>query len=223
MEDIGMFSILQRMPLFIGMGRDELIEVVTKIKFDFRTVEPDDYLVKSGDVNGKFWLLTNGEVELTTRSDDYGYSFTEAMHAPAVLQIESTFGVMQRFTHDYRARTTCNLIVLDKNEILKLINESLIFRLNFLNSLSTSLQKSMLFAWKSTPRSLKERLCRFFLCHCQHPAGHKVVAIKMERLAQELNDSRLNVSRALHELQNEGLLTIGRGRLDIPSIEKLVG
>ena len=44
----------------------------------------------------------------------------------------------------------------------------------------------------------------------------------MTRLAEELNDSRLNVSRALNMLQGEGLLELHRGRIEIPQLERLL-
>jgi DNA-binding GntR family transcriptional regulator len=43
----------------------------------------------------------------------------------------------------------------------------------------------------------------------------------MERLAQEMNDSRLDVSRALNAMQAEGLLRLHRGRIEVPSLERL--
>ena len=44
----------------------------------------------------------------------------------------------------------------------------------------------------------------------------------MTRLASELNDSRLNVSQALNRLQTAGLLSLGRGKIDIPALERLL-
>ena len=44
----------------------------------------------------------------------------------------------------------------------------------------------------------------------------------MERLALELNDSRLNVSRVLNQLQYEGLIELYRGRIVIPQLERLI-
>ena len=43
----------------------------------------------------------------------------------------------------------------------------------------------------------------------------------MTRLADDLNDSRLDVSRMLNQLQHEGLVELHRGRIVIPSLEKL--
>jgi DNA-binding GntR family transcriptional regulator len=41
----------------------------------------------------------------------------------------------------------------------------------------------------------------------------------MTQLAKEINDSRLDVSRALNRLEMQGWLTLSRGHIDIPSIE----
>jgi DNA-binding transcriptional regulator YhcF (GntR family) len=44
----------------------------------------------------------------------------------------------------------------------------------------------------------------------------------MNQLAGELNDSRLNVSKVLNEMQAEGLITLYRGRIEIPQFERLL-
>ena len=41
-------------------------------------------------------------------------------------------------------------------------------------------------------------------------------------MAKELNDSRLDISHALNNMQKEGLLTLHRGRIEIPMIERLL-
>jgi predicted transcriptional regulator len=44
----------------------------------------------------------------------------------------------------------------------------------------------------------------------------------MERLAEEVNDSRLNVSRVLNQMQEAGMLELHRGRIEIPQLERLL-
>ena len=53
-------------------------------------------------------------------------------------------------------------------------------------------------------------------------AGSKVFNILMERLAEELNDSRLNVSKALNQMQRDGLIELHRGRVVIHQLERLM-
>jgi DNA-binding GntR family transcriptional regulator len=44
----------------------------------------------------------------------------------------------------------------------------------------------------------------------------------MTQLAQELNDSRINISQALNQMQDDGLITLHRGRIHIPMLERLL-
>ena len=63
----------------------------------------------------------------------------------------------------------------------------------------------------------------FLRLRCLTQAGRKVLRITMEDLAQELHQSRLNISRMLNALQRDGLLTMSRGIITIPQLESLRG
>jgi CRP-like cAMP-binding protein len=144
------------------------------------------------------------------------------MQAPNILQLESVFGYYQRYTHDFIALTDVNFITIDKEEVMRLTEDFLVFRLNIINHFATLAQKKMRQAWTRPPQSLEERVIRFLVQHSTYPAGHKVFNILMTRLADELNDSRLNVSRVLNDMQHKGLITLGRGKIDIPQLERLL-
>jgi hypothetical protein len=53
------------------------------------------------------------------------------------------------------------------------------------------------------------------------PTGQKSFHILMTRLADEVGDSRLDVSRALNQMQYDGLVVLHRGRIEVPQIELL--
>jgi DNA-binding GntR family transcriptional regulator len=44
----------------------------------------------------------------------------------------------------------------------------------------------------------------------------------MTQLAAEVGDSRLDVSRALNSLQDDGLLRLHRGIIEVPQLEHLI-
>jgi hypothetical protein len=77
-------------------------------------------------------------------------------------------------------------------------------------------------AWRSSPKSLRERIIRFFFSRCIYPAGPKTFYILMQQLGHELNDSRLDISRALNEMQSDKLINLHRGRIEIPTLEQLL-
>ena len=176
--------------------------------------------MKDGDICTHLYFLINGSVRVESFSDDHAYRVVEPMQAPYILQPEAVFGYNQRYTHTFTAMSDTSFITIDKEEVVRLSEDFLVFRLNLLNIYATQTQKLNRQPWRQCPQSLRERLVRFFVQHCVYPAGAKTFHILMNRLAAELNESRLEISRALNAMQNDGLLTLHRGRIEIPSLEQ---
>ena len=114
------------------------------------------------------------------------------------------------------------MITLDKTELTKLMEEHLIVRFNMLNLISAQSQKLQQQLWQAPATLLESRIVRFIANRSLRPAGPKTLYIKMQRLAVELNDSRLNISRALNHMQALGLLKLYRERIEIPAFEQLL-
>ena len=68
---------------------------------------------------------------------------------------------------------------------------------------------------------LETRIKNFILSHLERASGEKVLKIKMEDLATITNDTRVNVSKALNNMQTEGLIKLHRGEIIITEAENL--
>jgi CRP-like cAMP-binding protein len=213
---------LLQFPLFQGMSRDDLEIVAGHTRFGFLKVPAGRQIIHAGDPCTHLYFLINGTLKIETFSDDRRYSVTEQMSSPYILQQESIFGYYQRYTHDFYALTDANFLTLDKEEVVRLSEDFLVFRLNLMNHLATQTQKLIQSQWRRNPLSLRERIVRFLFQHTLYPAGPKTFHILMERLAEEVNDSRLNVSRTLNRMQETGVLELHRGRIEIPQLERLL-
>ena len=222
MATLQIYEKLLQFPLFQGMSRDDLEIVAGHTRFGFLKVASGRPIVKVGDTCSQLYFLINGSVRVKTFSDDYGYSVEEQISAPYILQLEGVFGYHQRYTHDFVAMSDVNFITIDKEELVRLTEDFLVFRLNMMNSFATQAQKQIRQLWLRHPQSLRERVVRFLIQHCVYPAGHKPFNILMTRLADEVNDSRLNVSCVLNDLQKDGLLILYRGKIEIPQLERLL-
>ena len=208
---------LLQFPLFQGLSHAELLQMAGNTK-----VAAGKTVVKEGEVCQTLHFLISGRLTLVTRSDDHRYRVEEQLSAPWLLQPEVLFGAHPRFDSTITTVVESHFITLSKDEVLRLSDDFLIFRLNLLNLLSTQSQRRGRLAWRRSPEDLRQRIVRFLLDHCIYPAGPKVVYILMEQLAREVNDSRLDVSRALNAMQRDGLLVLRRGRIEIPSLEHLL-
>ena len=212
---------LLQFPLFQGLSRSELLQMAGNTKFGFLKMAVGKTIVSDGDLCTQLFFLIGGSLMLSSSSDDHGYSVTERLSAPWLLQPEALFGLSPRYNCKATAATEAHFITLSKDEVLRLTDDFLIIRLNYLNLMATLAQRRNRQAWHRSPTDLRQRIARFLTDHCNYPAGHKTVNILMERLAQEVNDNRLHVSQALNAMQADGLLTLHRGRIEVPSLERL--
>ena len=222
MAVLQIYDRLLQFPLFQGMSRDDLEIVAGHTRFGFLKVSAGRQIIHAGDPCTHLYFLINGTLKIETYSDDSRYSVTEQMSSPYILQQESVFGYYQRYTHNFYALTDANFLTLDKEAVVRLSEDFLVFRLNLMNHLATQSQKLIQMQWRRSPQSLRERIVRFFFQHTLYPAGPKTFHILMERLAEEVNDSRLNVSRTLNRMQEAGVLELRRGRIEIPQLERLL-
>ena len=222
MAEDRLYDTLLALPLFLGMSRNDLREAAGITKFDFQKIQKGNLIVQEGDRCQHLFFLLTGDIDVITEADDHGYRIEEDITAPEIFQPERIFGLNQRFTHTYLAQNDCSLMRIEKNDVLKLSDEFEIFRINFLNLISAQTQKLNRRTLRVPPKDLQERIIRFFEAHCLRPAGEKTFYIKMNRIAEEVNDSRRDVSRALHQLEDEGMLTLSRERIHIPALEKLL-
>lgn len=220
--NLRIYDHLQQFPLFMGLSRAELLSLAGNTKFGFSTISAGHNLCTEGDLCDSLSLLIGGQVSYTTRSSDRSYSMTETLQAPFMLHPESLFGYNSRHPATVVAITKCNLIVLQKAEVLRLLDDFLIIRLNMLNHLSTLVQRRTLRAWRSAPSGLRERIVRFVADHCVYPAGKKELRMLMTCMAVEVGDTRLHVSRVLNDMARSQLIELHRGRIVIPSLEQLL-
>ncbi len=212
---------LLELPLFQGMSKNDLAQVASSTKFVHITVVKGKTIVDEGDTCSSLLFLVKGTAKAIAHADDNGYSITETFQAPEILQPERIFGLTQRYTRSFKAATDCTLISLSKMETLSLADKYEIFRLNILNIICTKSQRLTRYPWRTRPKDIRHKIARFIETRCLRPAGEKTVRIKMERLAAEIGESRLNVSRELNEMAARGAISLRRGEIHVSALEKL--
>lgn len=222
MPSIQLYDQLLQFPVFQGMSHEDLMEVVAHTKFDFLKIPQGGILIHDGDECNKLYFITSGSVSQVMYSDNKKYYIREHLQAPFVIQPERLFGLNLQYSAEVTATTCINCFAISKEEMRNLSDNLMVFRINLLNIYATLAQKYQRYLWQTPAEDLPQRLIRFFVSHCSYPAGKKEFHILMERLADEMNDSRLDVSKALNRLQSDGYISLSRGIIHINALEKLI-
>ena len=221
MPKFQLYDSLLQFPLFQGMSLNDFTQVISHTKLGFHKFRTGATIAKIDTPCERLCFALSGTIDIITPSSNYGYTFIEPVATPVTFQLDRIFGLSQRYSHTYRAHSDCSVITLDKSEIYHLFDTFVIFRINFINALATQIQKQAQMLWRKKSPDTHARIIEFLKSHCRIPAGEKHVSITMTRLADEINDSRLNVSQALNHMQADGLVTLSRGRIHVPAMEKL--
>ena len=217
-----LYDHLSRFPLFQGLSHNEMIQLIGTTKFAFVKADAGSVVAREGKESSGISLLTDGELTLSHRSDNHSFRLVEYIQAPKTLYADTIFGLSTHFRYDVAAVTPCSFVIIPKKEMMRILGDFLIIRLNLLNILSSAVQRDYRQQWRHQSATVYDRITRFIFDHSLYPAGHKQLFILMRTLAAELGTSRLVVSKALNLMQQHGLVSLGRGCIDVPQLERLI-
>lgn len=215
------FDILLQLPLFQGLAVEDFTRILEKVKLHFAKQKTGETLVQEGTPCDRLIFILNGNIAATTKSVQEHYSLTEYFEAPYLIEPQSLFGLYTTYSARYTATTPINSISINKEAVINDLLKYEIFRLNYLNIVSSQLQLLNKSTWGYTPDNVEARISNFIRTHLKRLQGSKSLKIKMEDLATIVNDTRNGVSKALNNMQDKGLLELHRGEIVIPAAEKL--
>lgn len=216
------YAKLLRLPFFQGIDRGELEAMASKIRFDFQKYDEGAWIARENDRCATLTLVMTGSVEAEAISADHSYSLRELIDAPCAIEPERIFGLRQHLARGYRATTPCNVLRLQKDDVLRLCAQSLVFELNVLNTISTSAQRAGSAFWRTPPTTIPRKIATFVAHRSLRPAGPKTLSIRLTDLGSAIGESRLNVSRSLHGLEAQGLVALARQTIIIHRLEQLL-
>ena len=217
-----MYESLLCLPYFQGMSKDDITAILDKVKLEFTTYGDKAAIAARGEECDKFIILTKGTVTAEATAADGSYTITEEHNAPLAIEPYSMFGYSTTYKHSYAAKGECTVLTIEKSYFLSEFSKQSIFSLNFMNIVSRKVQQIDKSIWEYTPATIEGCIIKFVAQRCDSLQGPKRIGIKMERLAEILRETRLNVSRALNSLQGEGLVQLGRKEIIIPRLEALI-
>ena len=213
---------LLRLPLFQGMSRADLFEVLGQMTFHFRKVEAGKVVYRQGERCSELTFLMNGTLVAETTAAEAPFTFAEELSAYMVIEPQSLFGKTTCYKATYTAQGEVSLLSINKREAYALLERYEIFRINMLNMLCSKIERQHERLWALAPHDLEGRLAQFVRSLCTSPTGTKVLRIKMEDLAGILDDTRLNVSRVLNKWSREGRVEMHRKEFIFREVERIL-
>lgn len=216
-----MYDKLLLLPLFQGLCKEDFTSILEKVRLHFQKYTAGSRIVKQGDYCNNIIFILQGEIRAESVDHTYHYTIHETLESPQIIEPYSLFGMYPQYTASYYAHTNVNAITIDKAYILSELNKYEIFQLNYLNMLSNRAQTIYRKLKSPHASDTLDKIVNFMQLRCITPTGEKKLQIRMEDLAEQIDDTRINVSKVLNELKDGGVIRLSRRIIDIPDMETL--
>lgn len=215
------YDSLLSLPLFQGLAKVDFESILDKVRLDFRKVVAGTEFMKVGTPSNSFVFLLDGTAAVERSTRDGRLIFRENVSNPVLFEPHSLFGASPVTRHSCMAVTDCSLLSFEKHYLYSVLFRYDICRMNMMNMLSGRIQNLESDLWDLHGGDIRSRFVRLMNALSDVQTGEKLVRVKMEVLADILEETRLSVSKMLNALSDEGLVELGRGWFRIPAIEKL--
>lgn len=222
--EITMYDALLQLPLFQGLGKNDLTCILDKVKIYFSRHKSGDIILRKGETCNKLVFLLNGTIQAESSDKKNVFSLYETIQAPFLIEPYSLFGWSTEYIATYSTVTACDLMTIEKSYLLSELNNYEIIRLNYMNILSNRVQMLNERLWMNLAEQIDTRIINFIWLHSIVSSGEKVLKVKMDDLAKLLDSTRIRISRALNNMQNKKMMTLHRGEIrisDIAAVRKM--
>ena len=216
-----MYDTLLQLPLFQGMSKVELSTIIGKAKLHFHKFSAKEILFRQGEKCDKLAFLLSGELSAEIKAPCKTFSFEETITGPTIIEPHSLFGKCPNYKATYTTQNEVALLTIDKQYIYSILSKYEVFKMNLFNILCNKAEQLHERIWSINAQQLEGRLIYFIRNISTNSSGTKILRIKMEDLANLLDDTRLNVSNVLNKWQEEGIIEMRRKEFVFHDINKL--
>ena len=201
-----MYDVLLQLPIFQGVSRNKISELIEKMKFHFLKYPDGEKIVSIGEECNHLKFLISGEIrsELVTQNEKM--RITETIQAPNVIAPEHLFGRDTYFPANLYAVGTVGVMQIEKASVVQMLQEEPIFLINLLNILSRRSQKALESFTALSSNDLKERLAFWVLSLTQQKSTDIRIICKQKDLYAFFGVQRSVLLSTLDELKNNGII-----------------
>ncbi len=210
-------------PVLKGLDNSELIEVVGQVNFQLKSFNPDDIIAFQGDEVKALMILLNGSVRGEMTDFSGRMIKIEDIYAPKPIAGAFIFSKENKYPVEVIANEKVKILVIYREEFLKLSTISPVIQKNYLNLISSKAQflsrKIKFLSFKT----IKGKMAHYILQQKPGPDGIIHLPVSQQDIANLFGVARPSVARALKNMEDGGIIRSKNRQIDILDHEALVG
>ena len=217
-----MYDILLNLPLFKGVSRERISEIVGTSKFHFLKYLEGETVVTAGDPCTHIKFIISGSARFSVVNADGRFRVSETLCAPEVVSPEFLFGKVTTYPCTGVALEPTGVLQISKADYMRILNSDDIFLYNFLNILSVNAQKSVEGILAITTGSLEERIAFWIVSLTQRGGRDITLACRQRDLYALFGVQRTSFLATLESLKNRGIIDYDQSEIRINSRRDLI-
>ena len=200
------------LPLLQGISAEDILHMQERGALRIVSMEPEEGdIIQHGQHCRTLTMLMEGTLSCTTNGEDW--TLVEEIHAPAIIEEEAMWSLSQTYNHTYCPKSEGHLLVIDRRHMMQTMLHNDIFRINLLTRMSTRLERNYHNNQLPPPDSIAQKIERFVKDISCTTTWPKRMRIKMTTLAAIMGETRLQVSKALRQMEAKGQVSLSREQI----------
>ena len=198
-----MYEILMDLPLFQGVSRDKLSELIEKTPFHFLKFGDGEEIVAVGGACTHVKFIISGEVRMEIPCRNLRVRVGETLAAPNVFGHDYLFGRRTEYPYDVYSRGDCGILQISKPDFINILQSDNIFLFNILNMLSRNSQNNV------------EGFAFFVVSLTQHNAKDIRLTYKQKDLCALLGIQRSSFINAMDKMKEMGVINYTLSEIEV--------
>lgn len=195
-------------PVLSGVEPDRLEQVLNSVKYKIKRYKKGDIVASQGDEVKSLLILLTGSVrgEMT----DYSGRMIkiEDIYAPKPIAGAFLFGNHNRYPVDIHTNEDCTMLLIYREDFLRLLHDCPAIQVNYLNLISTKAQflsnKIQFLSFKN----LRGKIAHYLLNLNADDDGYLHIPESQQALSELFGVARPSVARGFKQYEDEGVLEV---------------
>ncbi len=201
-----MYQHIANSPVFKGLAPNTIETLLKSVPFRIKNVNEQQVIAQREDECVNLILVVHGSV----RGEMLDYSGkilkVEDIYAPRPIAAAFLFGQNNRYPVDVISNEETTLLVIPKESVLKLFQQSELFLKNYLNAISNRAQFLSQRIWFLSFKTIKEKLAQYILNLSTKDSSRVLLPLTQKELAEYFGVTRPSLARALGELEKDQII-----------------
>lgn len=217
-----MYELLMSLPLFSGVSKERMLEIVGKTKFHFLKYLTNEPIVRAGEQCTHMKFVISGSARSSITNRDGRFTVAQTIDAPGMIAPEFIFGRVTIYPCNVTALEPTGILQIDKADFMKILNSDPIFLINFLNILSMNAQKAVDGVLAVATGNLEERIAFWIVALTQRGAKDITLCCRQRDLYALFGVQRSSFISTLDSMKAKGIIDYTSSEIRISDRTALV-